>query len=194
MTGFRAAGVIGVVLASCGFAAAAGDPSGVWLRSNGNAKIRIESCGSALCGTVVWEKTPSAEGNSYYADGFTSPRAAALTPYTPPPQGQNAVNWTNGMVVLDNSGDLTVKMTNHVAIVNNQVQTLSGTISNLTLYIAPSSGLFLGSFIHPRTGRRTAFRGAVVQNPSESYFMESGGWFLGPSGAGGDIRLKPSEP
>jgi hypothetical protein len=142
---------------------------------------------------VVWEKTPSAQGNSYYADGFTSPRAAALTPYTPPPRGQNAVNWTNGMVVLDNSGDLTVKMTNQVAIVNNQVQTLSGTISNLTLSIAPGSGLFLGSFVHPQTGRRIAFRGAMVQNPSESYFMDSGGWFLGPSGAGGDIRLKPSE-
>ena len=38
--------------------ALAGDPAGVWLRANGNSKIRIDSCGSALCGTVVWEKTP----------------------------------------------------------------------------------------------------------------------------------------
>jgi len=38
--------------------ALAGDPTGVWLRANGNSKIRIDNCGSALCGTVVWEKNP----------------------------------------------------------------------------------------------------------------------------------------
>jgi hypothetical protein len=142
---------------------------------------------------VVWAKAPSAPGDSYYADGFSSPRAAALTPYTRPPSGQNAVNWTNGMVVVD-SGDLPVKMTNQVAVVNNQLQTLSGSISNLTLAITPGSGLFQGSFVHPQTGRQTAFHGALVQSPSNSYYMDSGGWFLGPSGAGGTIRLKPSDP
>lgn len=143
---------------------------------------------------VVWAKTPSARDSSYYAEGFTSTRLAALIPYTPPPAGQNAVNWTNGMVVLDNSGDVPARMTNQVVIANNQLQTQSGSISNLTLQIAPGSGLFLGSFTHPLTGRRTAFRGAVVQSPWESYFVESGGWFLGPSGASGTIRLQPSEP
>ena len=38
--------------------ALAGDPTGVWMRSNGNSKIRIDNCGSAVCGTVVWEKNP----------------------------------------------------------------------------------------------------------------------------------------
>jgi uncharacterized protein (DUF2147 family) len=38
--------------------AVAGDPTGVWIRANGNSKIRIDNCGSALCGTVVWEKNP----------------------------------------------------------------------------------------------------------------------------------------
>jgi len=36
----------------------AGDPTGVWLRANGNSKIRIDNCGSAVCGTVIWEKNP----------------------------------------------------------------------------------------------------------------------------------------
>ena len=150
----------------------------------------VDSGGVSL---VIWAKAPSAPGDSYYADGFISPRIAALTPYTPPPSGQNAVNWTNGMVVVD-SGDLPVKMTNQVAIVNNQLRTLSGSISNLALAITPGSGLFQGSFVHPLTGRQTAFHGVVVPNPSESYYMDSGGWFLGPSGASGNIRLTPSEP
>lgn len=38
--------------------AAAGDPTGVWMRSAGTSKIRIEPCGSVYCGTVVWEKNP----------------------------------------------------------------------------------------------------------------------------------------
>mgnify|MGYP001765744131 CR=1 FL=1 len=36
----------------------AGDPTGVWMRASGTGKIRIENCGSAVCGTVVWEKSP----------------------------------------------------------------------------------------------------------------------------------------
>lgn len=38
--------------------ALAGDPTGVWMRASGTSKIRIDNCGSALCGTVVWEKSP----------------------------------------------------------------------------------------------------------------------------------------
>ena len=36
----------------------AGDATGVWMRSSGSSKIKIDACGSALCGTVVWEKNP----------------------------------------------------------------------------------------------------------------------------------------
>lgn len=38
--------------------AMAGDATGVWMRSSGSSKIRIDACGSALCGTVVWEREP----------------------------------------------------------------------------------------------------------------------------------------
>ncbi len=44
--------------ASIATQALAGDATGVWMRANGSAKIRIDDCGGALCGTVVWEKTP----------------------------------------------------------------------------------------------------------------------------------------
>ncbi len=50
-----AALVLAAVAATPAFA---GDPTGVWMRANGNSKIRIDNCGSALCGTVVWEKAP----------------------------------------------------------------------------------------------------------------------------------------
>ena len=144
-------------------------------------------------GVVVWERGSSAKGDPYYADGFSSPRAAVLTPYIPPPPGQNAVDWWTNCVVTINSGDLPVMLTNRVTLVNNQLQVLGGTISNLTLAVFTSSGQFKGTFVHPETGRRTTFYGTVVQNSADLYWLASGGWFLGPSGASGNIRLLQPE-
>lgn len=42
-------------LASPAFA----DPSGTWLRDNGNSRIRIAPCGANFCGTITWVKDPS---------------------------------------------------------------------------------------------------------------------------------------
>lgn len=46
-----------------GFGAAAlaqtPDPSGVWMRDDGNARVRIAACGSDLCATNLWIKDTS---------------------------------------------------------------------------------------------------------------------------------------
>jgi uncharacterized protein (DUF2147 family) len=34
------------------------DPIGVWLTEAGDAKIHVSKCGSGICGTIVWLKTP----------------------------------------------------------------------------------------------------------------------------------------
>jgi uncharacterized protein (DUF2147 family) len=41
---------------------AAADPSGTWLRSNGESRVRIAKCGDAYCGTIVWLK--NTDGNA----------------------------------------------------------------------------------------------------------------------------------
>lgn len=38
--------------------ARAADPSGLWLTEDGEAKVRIYSCGEALCGKLAWLKNP----------------------------------------------------------------------------------------------------------------------------------------
>ena len=52
-----------MVLASgflaAGAAPALADPSGTWLRENGESRIRVAKCGAALCGTVSWLKDPA---------------------------------------------------------------------------------------------------------------------------------------
>src|SRR5713226_7785521 len=37
----------------------AGDPTGLWLTEDGDAKVRIASCGTAICGTIAWLKEPN---------------------------------------------------------------------------------------------------------------------------------------
>jgi len=49
----------------------ADDPTGTWLRENGNSKIRMAKCGEALCGTVSWLKDaggPSKIGQRVFFD------------------------------------------------------------------------------------------------------------------------------
>lgn len=40
----------------------ASDASGIWLRKDGNTKIRIASCNAALCGFVAWKLLADAPG------------------------------------------------------------------------------------------------------------------------------------
>lgn len=44
--------------------AAAGAPTGTWMTEEGDSKIRISSCGKALCATVVWAKVEGRDGNN----------------------------------------------------------------------------------------------------------------------------------
>jgi uncharacterized protein (DUF2147 family) len=39
--------------------ALAADPTGMWLTEDGEAKIKVASCGSAMCGTIAWLKEPN---------------------------------------------------------------------------------------------------------------------------------------
>ncbi len=50
-------------LASAGAAAASQEAEGVWLREDGASKIRIAPCGGALCGDVIWLKSPRSKAH-----------------------------------------------------------------------------------------------------------------------------------
>jgi uncharacterized protein (DUF2147 family) len=51
---------ISLVLAAlaAGAAPALADPTGTWLRENGESRVRIAKCGDAFCGTLAWVKNP----------------------------------------------------------------------------------------------------------------------------------------
>jgi uncharacterized protein (DUF2147 family) len=51
-----AAAVLAISSPSKAFAA---DPSGIWAKDDGSAKVEIKKCGRGLCGSVVWLRNPS---------------------------------------------------------------------------------------------------------------------------------------
>jgi uncharacterized protein (DUF2147 family) len=69
MSHFRVAVLLAATTLSASPALA--DPSGTWLRDNGNSRVRVAPCGDALCGTIVWlkeEDTNSKVGQRVFFD------------------------------------------------------------------------------------------------------------------------------
>jgi len=60
MLNLKPASVLGAaaLLALSATVSVAADAKGDWVRPNGASKIRITSCGSALCGKLIWLKSP----------------------------------------------------------------------------------------------------------------------------------------
>jgi hypothetical protein len=56
----------------------------------------------------------------------------------------------------------------------------------LKLGVAPTTGKFTGSFVHPVTTKPVTFTGLFLQTPEN----DAGGFFLGPT-ASGAVTLEP---
>ena len=48
----------GAIITTSATMSFAGDAKGDWVRPNGASKIRISSCGSSLCGKLIWLREP----------------------------------------------------------------------------------------------------------------------------------------
>lgn len=58
--------IAAVALALACFAtpAAAQSATGTWLTQSGETRVRVAPCGGNLCGTIIWQKTPSKDVNN----------------------------------------------------------------------------------------------------------------------------------
>lgn len=144
--------------------------------------------------TVYWLTPPSVPRN-YYTHGFgPQMRLGLLAKYVVPPQGQNAVSWNKASVQIT-GGNLPVAVysanppSSEVLLSNNVVTVVRGTISNLNIKITASNALFNGTFVNPVSGKVTPFSGALL--PTEDTPIDAGGFWLGPLGESGNIRLGP---
>jgi hypothetical protein len=98
--------------------------------------------------------------------------------YTPPPVGQRVITFVDGLdngLIRFGDGNLPSPV---VALVT--VTSANGVVSsNVTMKIVSTTGVFSGTFIHPGTGARIAFKGAVLQKQNLG-----SGYFLGTSQTG----------
>jgi C1A family cysteine protease len=134
-------------------------------------------------GTALWIK-PQTPTNVFYPEGFHEEPAVAVSRYVAWTNQASLVDWTNGIVAVG-GGNLPDVLTSAVVWSNSQVKVLSGgSISNLTLTVTRSSGLFTGSFTHPVTRKKVTVRGALLQQESGHDPLMSGGWFTGTNQAG----------
>ncbi len=59
ITTLRAGAIALALFGLCDGGPVFADPLGTWLTENGRSRIKIENCGGALCGNIVWLKEPN---------------------------------------------------------------------------------------------------------------------------------------
>ena len=62
MTSYLRVLIVAAIVVTVTAPALASDPTGVWVRADGNTKIKIASCNAALCGFVAWKRLADAPG------------------------------------------------------------------------------------------------------------------------------------
>jgi len=139
---------------------------------------------SDLSGTLAWTKPPSAR---LYPDGFTGTVTAVGALYTKPPAGTPALtvsNSTCNVLFTAGGGNLSTVVSNSLTL--NAANKLSACVPDGSQYkIVRASGLFTGNFRNPATGKRTKFKGVLLQRQNLG-----AGFFIGTN-LTGSVTLVP---
>lgn len=90
-------------LAVSGAAQQSADPSGVWMRDDGNARVRIAPCGTNICATNLWigDTSKGEEAGDRLVMSLTPKTADTLTGTAYDPKRNRTYSIT--VVVLDKS-------------------------------------------------------------------------------------------
>jgi hypothetical protein len=141
-----------------------------------------ETLTSDVSGDLLWVR-PRNDERRYYPDGYSGTIAARGARYAAPLSGALALGWSNGVFRLS-GGNLSAPATNDVTLQSASLTSNAGSVSGLTFSLNRGTGVFRGKFIHPTSGRRTAYAGALNQLEDLG-----AGYFLGSS-QGGLVRLE----
>lgn len=138
-----------------------------------------------VAGDLFWVK-PRREGAQYYPNGFSGTVNATGARYQKPPSTQTPLGWTNGIVFLS-GGNLLSPATNSVTLLpGGRLISNGGDITGLTFSLNLGAGQFSGRFVHPATGKRVSYFGALDQ-----LVGIGAGYFLATD-QGGLFRLQPA--
>jgi len=139
-----------------------------------------------MSNSVTWIRPPI-PASKYYPAGFSGEKVFYGSKYVKPATGQNALTWTNG-VVLIGAGNISQMISNRVRVVGNVVSVLDGNSNRIKLAISVTNGTFSGSFKHPVTRLTNTLSGSLLQ-----LAKWGGGWFKGTNQTG-FISIEPVPP
>jgi hypothetical protein len=136
-----------------------------------------------LAGSLHWIK-PRSPQDKLFPNGFTRKMSVLGSAYVPSAAGAGSVSQARAAVAFS-GGALPELLANVVTVGDNQKITVIYDGGNkLKMSLAPATGLFSGSFVHPVTHNAIAFEGAWLQrlNLGSGYFLDasrSGSVFFG---------------
>jgi PKD repeat protein len=133
---------------------------------------------SDLTSTVNWSKPP-APLDVFYPAGFALDVDLIGSKYIAPPPGVPTSGFSDGFVLLG-GGNLESNIVKHVTIDDTgAVTVLDPGPDNFTMKITGKNGQFIGTFVHPVTGKATKFKGVLIQKQNLG-----GGHFRGTNKTG----------
>ncbi len=140
---------------------------------------------SDLAGSPTWTKPASK--STYYPAGFSVAAPVRGARYLPPGRGTNVLGlaFTTNLTLTLEGGSLTQVITNRLALSAGGLVTIPGG-SGLSLAFTPSTGVFNGKVVTPKTSAPVPFGGVVLQG------QEAGFGFFRTAGQSGQARLDPS--
>ena len=147
---------------------------------------------SDLSGTLTWVKPAQKRGA--YKDPINTTLLAVGSLYFPPGNGGSVLTgFDSGTLEFSDTAALSISGTSQLdeAVSLNYENQLSFTNpvagERVTAKITPSTGVFKGTFIYPksntRKATRTTYSGVLLQDQ-----LFGGGYFMGPNG-GGTVSL-----
>lgn len=132
-----------------------------------------------LFGQLTWIRPPGAS-DPKLAGGFTAKLSVIGSRYAPPPRGKPILSADSGILALRGDGFGEKTFINTISIEgNNRVLFPDQTPLKCKLRLNGSTGLFSGSFIHPKTGKTASIQGALLQKQ-----RTGAGFFRGPNRTG----------
>lgn len=138
------------------------------------------SAGAELTGMLAWRKLFTGRG-AYYPAGFTSHLSVAGFRYVAPARGTLALPLADSLnnIALTLAGGALASPFEETGTLTSANQVLIGTgnVEKMKVAINASTGLLVGSFIHPLTQKAVIFSGVLYQG---STGPGAYGWFLGP--------------
>jgi hypothetical protein len=140
---------------------------------------------SDLSGSLHWFK-PLTATDVFYPSGFTAATELIGSKYVAPPPGTPPSGLANALITIG-EGNLPATIVKHVTVDGaGNVAVLDPGADALTMKIAVSTGQFSGTFIHPTSGLKTKFQGALIQKQ-----QLGGGNFLGVDQTG-FVTIEPA--